>query len=62
MDDLDEAARHAEHVADELREYRLMALTVIMRAGEDGNVAEGIDADRSALEQTAARAELARDA
>src|SRR6516162_479223 len=29
MGDLDQAARHAEHVADELREYRLMALTVI---------------------------------
>src|SRR6516165_8596589 len=38
-----------------------MALAVIMRAGEDGDVAGGIDADRGAFEQTAARAELTRD-
>ena len=62
MDDLDEAARYAEHVANELGEDRFMALAMIMRAGEDGDVARGIDADIGALEQAAARAELARDA
>jgi hypothetical protein len=38
VDDLDETARHAEHVADDLGEHRLMALAVIVRAGEDGDV------------------------
>ena len=61
MDYLDEAARYPEHVADYLGENRLMALAVIMRAGEHGDVAGGIDADRGAFEQTAARAKLARD-
>ena len=62
MDYLDEAARYPEHVADYLGENRLMALAVIMRAGEDDNVAGGIDANRVAFEQAAACAELARDA
>src|SRR5215469_3579331 len=61
VDDLNKAARYAEHIADDLGENRLMALAVIMRAGEDGDVAGGIDADRGAFEQTAARAELTRD-
>ena len=38
-----------------------MALAMIMRAGEDGDVAGGIDADRGAFEQTTARPELTRD-
>ena len=37
-----------------------MALAVIMRAGEDRNVARRIDADGGAFEQTAACAELTR--
>ena len=61
MDDLDKAARYTEHVADELSKYRLMALAVTMRAGEDGDVTGGIDTDGGAFEQTAARAELTRD-
>jgi hypothetical protein len=61
MDDLDEIARHAEHVADELSEDCLMALAVTMRAGEDGDVARGIDADIGALEKSAAGAKLASD-
>ena len=62
MHDLDETARHAEHVADDLSEHRLMALAVIMRAGEDGDVAGGIDADRGAFEQATAGAKLTRNA
>ena len=61
VDDLHEAARHAEHVADELGEHRLMALAVTMRTREDGDIAGGIDADRSALEQTAACPKLTGD-
>ena len=62
MNDLDETARDAEHIADELREYRLMTLAVIMRAGENGDVARGIDTDRGAFEQTTARTKPARNA
>ena len=61
MDDLNETTRHAEQVADDLGKHGLVALAVIMRAGEDGNVARGIDADIGALEQATARAKLARD-
>ena len=61
MDDLDETARYAEHVAYDLGKNRLVALAVIMRAGEDGNVARGIDADIGTFEQATARAKLARD-
>jgi hypothetical protein len=33
-----------------------------MRAGEDSDVAQGIDADNRTFEKAAARAKLARDA
>ena len=56
MDDLDKTARYTEQVADELGKHRLMALPVTMLAGEDGDVARGIDADNRTFEQTAARA------
>jgi hypothetical protein len=62
MHDLDETARHPEHIADDLSKHRLMALAVIMRAGEDGDVAGGIDADIRTFEQAAAGAKLTRDA
>jgi hypothetical protein len=39
VDDLDETGRYAEHVADDLSEHSLVALAVIMRAGEDSDVA-----------------------
>jgi len=48
--------------ADDLSKHRLMALAVIMRAGEDGDVAGGIDADIRTFEQAAAGAKLTRDA
>ena len=60
MDDLDEITRNAEHITDDLGEHGLMALAVIVRAGEHGDVARGIDADIGAFEQAAARAKLAR--
>ena len=62
MDNFDDIARYTKHVANDLGENRLMALAVIMRAGEDGNVAGWIDTDIGAFEQAAACAELARDA
>ena len=62
MDDFDDIARYTKHVADDLGENRLMALAVIMRAGEDGDVAGRIDADRRAFEKPAAGAKLARNA
>jgi hypothetical protein len=39
-----------------------MALPVVMRAREDGDVARGIDTDIRTFEQAAACAKLARDA
>ena len=56
MANLDAAARYAEQVEDERREHRLMTLAMIVRAGEDSDVTGGIDADRGAFEQAAARA------
>ena len=56
MANLDAAARYAEQVDDELHEHRLMTLAMIVRAGEDSDVTGGIDADRGAFEQAAARA------
>ena len=44
MHDLDETARHPEHIADDLSKHRLMALAVIMRAGEQLSAGRSIDA------------------
>jgi len=55
MANLDAAARYAEQVDDELRDHRLMTLAMIVRAGEDSDVTGGIDADRGAFGQAAAR-------
>ena len=45
VDDVDLGDRHAELVGDELREGRLVALAVAVRAGEDGDAAGRMDAD-----------------
>ena len=60
MDNFDDIARYTKHVANDLGENRLMALAVIMRAGEDGHVAGWIDANGSAFEQAATLARNAR--
>ena len=57
VDDLDRLERHAEMVGDELREGRLVPLTVRVRPGQHCNAAGRVHADRRQLEQPGAGAQ-----
>ena len=61
VDDLDVLDRDAELGRDHLREGRLVALAVAVRAGEDGDGAGRVHPHLAGLEQTGARAERAGD-
>jgi hypothetical protein len=59
VDDVDVLERNAELRRDHLRERRLVALAVAVRAGEHGDASGRMDAHLAGLEQTRARAECA---
>ena len=61
VDDVDVLDRDAEAVGDDLRERRLVALAVAVRAGEHRHAAGRMHAHFARLEQPGARAERARD-
>src|SRR6185295_18995904 len=61
VDDLDVVDRDAELAGDELREGRLLALAVAVRAGEDGDRAGRMDPHLARLEQAGPGAEPAGD-
>ena len=61
MDDLDVLDRYPQPARDDLRERRLVTLTVTMRAGEHGDSAGRIDAHFAHFVQPRPRAERTRD-
>ena len=60
VDDVDVVDRNLQFVGDDLRERRLVALAVRMRAGEDRHLPGRMDADVRALVQARLRPERAR--
>ena len=61
-DDIDVLERHAEFLANDLREGGLVALAVTVRANEHGHLAGRMHAHGRAFVEAAARAEAAGDA